>query len=196
MHGLIYASLIVVKCLKKSVIKNNISLAIGLMQSYPNCRAGKETFIPDIRQLARIFEEWGFDFRVILLERNPEAIAVSSLRRKFDRNLLSQCKMYLFSIKALLYQIKALDRRFIGGAISIERSLKENLKSADKLMSKSLNWTPNLVRKLFKKYKDTRRMQCIDSPHEENQTELANCRSDLYNEFFSYRKLFDTFFYR
>ena len=162
--------------------------------SYPNCRNQIATNAPDIRQLAELFQNWGYDFRVILLDRSPEAIMVSALyKRNFDDTILEQCQAYLYAIKSLQLQIKALDPKFIAGAVSIERTRKENLISAAKLFGPSLNFSDKMLIKFFSDFNQTTQHECLESPLE-NQTLADSCRSNLYTEFYSYRLLFDKYF--
>ena len=132
-----------------SVLRTRFFSDPALMHSYPNCRPINATFVPDIRQLAELYQKWSYDFRVILLDRSPEAIMRSSLKRKFDKQLLEECKQYIFTMKSLLVQIKALDPKFIAGGVSIERSLDGNMRAAFEFLAPNLNLNETEVRIFF-----------------------------------------------
>ena len=152
------------------------------------------TFVPDVRQLAELFDSWDYDFRIILLERNPESVLHSVLvKRKFDYEILPQCKMYAFAMKAMMFQLKALDPRFIAGAVSIERTREENVQSFDKHLQPFLNFNRGEIDMFFRKFRQSLPSNCVESPRE-NQTEILKCRSDLYSEFYPYRRLFNKYF--
>ena len=167
---------------------------VPIMSSYPDCRYRKKSSVPDVRQLAELFEKWGYDFRLIFLDRHPDNIFVSSLvRHQYDSQMLPLCKLYLYSIKALNYQLARLDPLFFAGAVSIERTRGQNIKSSKKFLKPNLNLTDKSIELLFTNFQQQLTYECIESVNE-NQSQLLTCRNEFYNKYFDYRKLYEKFF--
>ena len=164
------------------------------MLSYPNChvRSRSVTSIPNLVQLARLMEEWKLDFRVILLDRSPESILISTLKRKFEKRFLNQCDILSNATRALTEQLEKLDRRFLAGGCSIERNYKENLASIEKHWIPNLRFSRELARKVLHKFK-VKTPQLVASPKDQ-QTEYANSLTRFYSEYAKYRLIFDSVF--
>ena len=162
------------------------------MQSYPNCRASALIPIPDLVQLAELMEKWKLDFRIILLDRNPESILTSTLGRKFERNFQAQCNTLHFAARALTSQLNNLDARFLAGGCSIERSYIENLASMEKHWIPNLGFSREMVRKTLLKY-ETKTPGLIESP-KDNQTEYALSLARFYSQYAKYRIIFNSVF--
>jgi len=160
------------------------------MQSYPNCRTQNKTFVPDVRSLAEIFDNNGFDFNLVLLFRNPEDVTVSAIRRNFDQELFSQCRSYIFAIDSMIIQLESLDKSFVAGKLNLDDSKENNKREAKKLLMRRLNLTEDFVETLFKKFEANTEHSCITSRNENSENLLA-CRSALYDKFYHYKILFD-----
>jgi len=160
-------------------------------QSYPYCRMKNTTNVPNVRLLAELIQKMGFDFYIILLHRNPESIIVSTtMKRKMDKNMLSKCQSYLFVIKSMILQLLSMDRSFIAGKISIDRSKPENLNMNIPLMVQKLGVTEDEANSLFDKFSQTKKDECVDSFNYHND-QLELCRSNLYSWFYFYERYFE-----
>ena len=86
-----------------------------------------------------------------------------------------------------------MDPKFIAGAISIEKTLEQNLESAERFLGPNLNLTTDHVDAFFSGFRQSTSIACIDSP-KEDQTALLKCRRELYDGHFEYKQMFNKFF--
>ena len=162
------------------------------MQSYPNCRRPDSIHNPDLVQYAQLMEMWGFDFRVILLDRSPESIIKSVKKRGFEGNFERLCETMLFSLRALQYQMQNLDPKFIAGGLSIERSYAENYNSMLQNWVPSLGFSKEMVKNILMNFKHT--TPWITRCSEENQALYEHTLVQLYSEYAGFRETFNMHF--
>eukprot|EP00438_Fugacium_kawagutii_P029047 Skav222300 [mRNA] locus=scaffold3734:271560:272105:- [translate_table: standard] len=84
------------------------------MQSYPNYGGGARSIQnPDVRALAKLAEKAGVDLRIVFIVRDPRNVVKSSLKRRFEKDLLHAIKMYTSTLSLLKNQLDLLDPSFI-----------------------------------------------------------------------------------
>ena len=113
-------------------------------------------------------------------------------RKAGNENVTEECKYALFSLRALVTQIKNLDPRFLAGAITIERSREENINSIQKNFGENLGFSDQMVSDLMIRF-GRKFPEFIESPND-NQTDYENILVELYEVYYEYRKIFDKVF--
>ncbi len=163
------------------------------MMSYPNCggRDKPERF-PDVGKVAKLFEELDIDMRVVLLDRSPESVLVSTLmNRHFGDRLILQSALYRYAYEVVMAQLETIDPNFVISAMSIEQSLEANEKSLVSLKD-FLGFDGDTMWQSFRAvFEQKNVIECIRS---ENETNFEHSLQNLYEQAHIYRKIFLTKF--
>ena len=98
------------------------------MLSYPNGHPkDKVVHCANVVEMGAMFEELGVDFRIVLLDRSPESILVSTLiNRPQGYSIAAHSQLYVFTHQIIQTQLKKLDPNFLVASFSVENSFEEN----------------------------------------------------------------------
>eukprot|EP00438_Fugacium_kawagutii_P022804 Skav204862 [mRNA] locus=scaffold2222:54031:56790:+ [translate_table: standard] len=98
-----------------SIVALNVACYEGSgMMSYPNWGGPSRAIqVPDVRALAHLAEDAGFDLRIVLMLRDPQKVVNSGLRRKYEGDFLHAIKRYTSTLAFLRVQLDLLDPSFI-----------------------------------------------------------------------------------
>ena len=96
------------------VLMNTMRFDGGKMMSYPTGGGEKKCLqIPDIRELAKLAEEAGVDFRVIVLSRDYEDISRSVTKRGFGTSSVVETEDLTVAAAMLASQVQLIDPAFV-----------------------------------------------------------------------------------
>ena len=141
---------------------------------------------PDVRQLAEIFEELEIDFRIVIMDRSPESLLISTIvNRPYGPNIKLQSQHYTYTLQIILGQLQSLDRRFIVSATSIERSPEENKKALTSFRD-FVGVSDSFIEGISNGVRQSA-VRCIESSEE---TDYDENLVQLYRQADKYRKLF------